>query len=67
MPKEEEIKKQAIDLIEAYLGSYAASLYENFYKTKSTNEVLTSCKELLSELIGEASANKEIENLKKQL
>lgn len=55
-----EIRSQAVSLIEMHLGSMTAKMYKDFYGKKSSNDVIVSVKELLSEVIGPEKAEKEI-------
>ena len=60
----EVIVNKACELISSNLGEMTAEYYREFYRNKSPDLILVSLKELLLELVGPKSTEKQIEELK---
>lgn len=62
MSKEEIIKKAGQIILENF-GEISANYYQEFYKTRTREEILLSLNELLQELVGPVNAKKQLRDL----
>ena len=60
-----ELQNKAVKLIETHFGSASAKMYENFYQDKDDKTILESVTELLSELVGTAKAEEQLNTILK--
>jgi hypothetical protein len=58
--EQELLLKKACDLISVNLGELTSSYYKEFYKDKDEAFILSSLRELLTELVGPANADKQL-------
>lgn len=60
---EEKIKVEAVKIIARYFGQKIARLYDDFYSTKTSEEILASLRELLVDYLGSAKTEEIIKHL----
>lgn len=67
MSESQQLVDEACQLIGLHMGKKTAMLYKDFYKDKDSETVLASVEELLSEVVGESQAKRELTALQGKL
>ena len=63
VPKKDLLIKYGVQLISLHLGDMTGDLYREFYKNKNNGIIITSLREILSEVIGPAKAEYEMKKI----
>jgi len=67
MVKKEDFIESVVKVIAKNYGDTVANGYKQFYADKNEKVILQSCKDLLTELVGPANADKQMVELYKKV